>query len=115
MKQVFDIENYENIKVVMLCPTKENAEDFLEYLQSIGRKWCDGINYNSRETMWDEYKEKTCYAFNEGRYADIDYYTRKNFLVIRFDDFTMPTSELYKIDKDDSVVFEGFMSDFVVI
>lgn len=114
-KPVFDIENYKGVKVAMHCPTEENAYCFLEYLQSIGKKWCDGVEYDGRNTMWYEYKEDTAYAFNEGKYADVNFYFEHNCLVIHFDDFIFPKqNELYKIDSDDSEAFGEFMSDFII-
>lgn len=114
-KTVFDITKYKDVNVVMHCPTKSSAEAFLEHLDSVGREWCDGIPYDARDAMWDEYEENTCYAFNEGIFGDLDDYKHRNYLYLHFFDFIMPENPLNKINSDDSNIFDGFISEFTII
>lgn len=109
-KTKFDISKYTGVKVVMHCPTKDSAEEFLNHLQSIGRIWCDGIPYDGRETMWDTYKEYSCYVFNEGMFGELDDYKRRNYLVLNFYDFIMPESVAYSVEQE----LDNFIKEFSV-
>lgn len=81
----FDIEKYKG-KYVMHCKTKEEAEDFCKYLDSIGRTWNSGANYKNN-FHWNEYGPKTIYWFNHGLYDFLSSVTRKKAIILEWSDF----------------------------
>ena len=82
----FDINNYKG-KYVMHCKTKEEARSFCDYLYENGKTWVGGQSYQDR-TYWDCYKETTAYNFNDGGYSPVSYYTRENYTILEWSDFT---------------------------
>ena len=58
----FNIDNYRG-NYAMHCKTEEEAESFCEYLNSLGKRWCDGDSY-VEDNGWDAHKSETCYVFN---------------------------------------------------
>ncbi len=87
----FNINNYKG-KYVMHCKTEEEANNFLAYLDSVGRKWCTGESYKNR-TSYDMYEEDTCYYFNEGSYCNIDWFRENNYTILEWSDFMEFTKE----------------------
>ena len=85
----FNINEYEG-KFVMHCKTEEEAKDFCQYLDSVGRKWCSGDSYIGH-TAYKWYEEKTAYNFNEGFYCDTDYYKKENYTILEWEDFMKRT------------------------
>lgn len=82
----FNIEDYKG-NYAMHCKTEEEAKDFCRYLDSIGRKWSSEDSY-AELTEWNEYKEKTCYCFNNDTYSSVSNYTIKhNYQVLEWGDF----------------------------
>lgn len=98
----FDINNYKG-NYVMHCKTKDEAREFLDYLNSVGKKWQDGEAYSKKNIYWHWGKENTCYNFNEGRLADKKYYLSKDFTILEWSDFT---TEFTKADLKDGMVVE---------
>jgi hypothetical protein len=112
MKKVFKIEDYSG-KYVMHCPTKEESDRFIKYLDSAGRKWRSGHKYTERD-YWDKYCENTCYYFNDNSYDDLAYYKRTGFTILEFSDFIWP--EFTKSDLKDGMVVEYRNGDrFLVV
>lgn len=81
----FNIEDYKG-DFVMHCKTEEEAKDFCRYLDSVGRKWCDGTKYTEM-THWNFDKDKTCYDFNLGVYDSIEYFYNKKYQILEWGDF----------------------------
>lgn len=84
-KPKFDIKNFPGC-VALHCETPEEAQNFCEYMDSIGRSWSNGQPYQENNE-WDVYKENTCYNFNKDTYADIDYYKTYKYTIIECSDF----------------------------
>ena len=88
----FNIEDYKG-DFVMHCKTEEEAKDFCRYLDSVGRKWCDGTKYwcdgtkYTEMTHWNFEKDKTCYDFNLGVYDSIEYFYNKKYQILEWGDF----------------------------
>ena len=88
----FNIEDYKG-DFVMHCKTEEEAKDFCRYLDSVGRKWCDGTKYwcdgtkYTEMTYWNFDKDKTCYDFNLGVYDSIEYFYNKKYQILEWSDF----------------------------
>lgn len=85
----FNIDDYKG-KYVMHCKTKEEAEDFCRYLDSIGRTWRDGDSYLSK-SYWDRYKESMCYSFNYDVYCDKQYFEKEGYNILEMEDFMSDT------------------------
>lgn len=85
----FDINKYAG-KYAMHCKTEEEAKSFCNYLHNIGRKWCTGDSYKKRNS-WFYYKKDTVYNFNEGAYADVNYYKDVNYTILEWEDFMKHT------------------------
>ena len=97
----FDINNYKG-KYVMHCKTEAEAKEFCDYLHSIGRRWISGSSYNNT-THWDDYREDTCYAFNNGMYFRPQSAREENYTILEWSDFT---TEFTKADLKDGMVVE---------
>jgi hypothetical protein len=84
----FDIKEYEHLggDVAMRCQTFESAIIFLEYLDSVGKRWCSGHSYNKVD-RWGDYEEDTCYFFNIGEFCDLDWCETQGYQILEFDDF----------------------------
>lgn len=82
----FNINKYMG-NYAMHCKTEEEANIFLRYLDSVGRKWVNGTSYMSM-TNWSVYGHDTCYDFNGGTYCDKTYFlTRDYYTILEFSDF----------------------------
>lgn len=81
----FNIDDYKG-KYAMHCKTKEEAEDFCRYLDSIGCKWKNGNRYLNC-TYWQSLKSETTYGFNEATYNCISYYKDHGYTILEWSDF----------------------------
>ena len=72
LKMIFDAEKYKG-KYVMHCKTEAEAKSFCRYLDSIGRKWCDG---------WKYFGKETCYCFNDGKCSYEGYYISNGYTIL---------------------------------
>ena len=81
----FNIDDYKG-EYVMHCKTEEEAKNFLFYLDSIGKKWCDGNSY-LRGTKWYDYGPYTVYYFNKGTYGGIHYAEDNGYKILEWSDF----------------------------
>lgn len=81
----FDINNYKG-KVVMHCKTEEEANNFLVYLDSIGKKWAGGQSYLGNN-FWHIYTINTIYDFNTDSYCDISWAKRYHYKILEWSDF----------------------------
>lgn len=91
MRTNFDISAYQG-GFVMACETQEEARVFLEYLDSVGRKWCDGKPYTVTDNF-DTYGNQTCYYFNEGSYGSVGFAIRYKKTILKFSDFYWEANE----------------------
>ena len=85
LKTIFDIEKYKD-NYVMHCKTEAEAKSFCRYLDSVGRKWCDGANYLC-ENEWSVHKDQTCYFFNRGELSDKSYYIKNGYTILEWSDY----------------------------
>lgn len=110
-EKAFNIEDYQKRNTyAMHCETPEEAIDFLEYLDSVGKKWCSGGRYVGSDTLWERYKESTCYEFVEGTYGSLDYFIRNNYQVLEFKDFKLGTG--IDVDEKDVALLNEFICGF---
>ena len=85
MKRKFNIDDFSHGTYVMHCNTKEKAVVFLKYLDSIGRKWRNGVSYLAANE-WDDYGDATVYYFNMGMYSSYNSVSSSH-IILEFDAF----------------------------
>lgn len=117
-ERIFNARDYyATDNVVMHCPTKESAEVFTRYLESIGRKWASGNKYSEYGTRFCDYLDKTCYNFCLGTYSDLDFYQRERYTILEFEDFYWEELEgdlEMEVCADDVCCLDKFFGGFCV-
>ena len=91
----FNISNYPG-KYVMHCKTKEEAEDFCNHLDSVGKTWRLGDRYLNN-TRFETFKEKTAYDFHQGTWTEVDFYKKEGYTILEWSDF-MKKKQFTKAD-----------------
>lgn len=82
----FNIDDYKG-KYVMHCKTREEARDFCNYLNEIGRCWCSGKSY-LHHTNWIDHQSDTVYFFNFGTYGTkLRIENDDNYTILEWEDF----------------------------
>ncbi len=77
---------YYSKQFVMHCDTKEKAEIFGRYLNSVGLRWSSGNVYDPDNMRWSS--EYTCYRFRNGTFGSIETYRDEgHFNILEFDEF----------------------------
>ena len=109
----FNIDDYKG-KYVMHCKTEEEAKDFCAYLDSIGRKWCDGVSYIIR-TNYEVYEENTAYAFNESCFTDVDWYHERNYTILEWSDFMNKEFTKANLKTGDVIEFRNQTRGIVIL
>lgn len=111
---VFSLESYTHPDCAMHCKNEYEAYAFLEFLDKHGRKWNGGNRY-TKLTNYEQYGEDTCYFFNTGEYADLNYCLEKGYEVLNcsdFDGFTDDCDE--ETPEEDTENFNNFIHDFII-
>lgn len=88
----FDITQYTHRYHAMHCPTEESAEIFCEYLESVGRRWGGGTKFTDVNN-WSNYREDTCYAFNDKTYCNFEWFQENQYPILNFYDFEWGDSD----------------------
>lgn len=110
-KKIFDIENYtERYTYAMHCKTYEEAVEFTQYLDSVGKKWCDGNRYTPENTNFGRYGEDTCYEFVSGSYCGINYFRDNRYKILEFENFEI--KDIYVISEEERALFDEFIGGF---
>lgn len=61
----FNIDDFPDIRTAMICENESEVEVFLNYLDSVGRRWRSGFSYSDLSN----YKAgRIAYYFNDGCY-----------------------------------------------
>lgn len=108
----FNLEDYEG-KFVMHCYSEKKANIFLKYLDSKDKKWDDGVSYLKNNKRIN-FKEDTCYCFNQDAYASIGFYRHHGYSVLEFDDFNWEERET-KFKVNDRVrIKKEFATVFII-
>ena len=100
----FPIEDFTATDVCMHCSTEEEANAFLEFLHSIGRRWASGDSYLSHNNFSD-YGGGTCYYFNQGLYGGSNNPLRGR-TVLEFSEYLIED----ELEIDDATLKEFFSS-----
>ena len=82
----FELEKYKNGKYAMHCDTVEKANIFLNFLDENGKIWASGNKF-TEYSLWEFYKEDTCYDFNAKMFSYLGFYRENFYTILEFDDF----------------------------
>lgn len=85
----FNIADYIG-KYAMHCKTKEEAEDFCNYLNRIGKTRMFGGEYDGL-SLWNRYRDELTINFGSGTHSEIDFYRKNNFIILEWEDFMNKT------------------------
>lgn len=98
---MFNWDEFRNEKVAVWCDTEEKAREFVKECYKRGIYW---KNFAEPKTMFDWYKENTCYNYetdvqkNTLMYADKPYYKSNGYKIIKWE------SENMKFKVGDKVI-----------
>lgn len=98
-----DYKNYPSASVCMNCRTEDEAEIFLEYLHSCGKRWAGGGSYRDKK-YYGSYGDETCYFFLDGTFGSLSWAKDENCAILYFSDFDWDDSVDLKIAYDDLFV-----------
>ena len=102
---LFPIEKFVSPNTSMHCATEEEANIFLEFLYSKGKRWCSGDSYLSTNNF-HHFGTETCYFFNCGTVGSRAGAASKG-MVLEFSDYWVEG----ELEKDDRILDE-FLSSF---
>ena len=71
---------------VMHCKTRKQANKFCKFLAEQGKTWNSGDSYLDKD-YFNEFKNKLCYAFNDGQCMDIEFYEKNGYTILEAKDF----------------------------
>lgn len=109
----FNIDDYKG-KYAMHCKTEEEARDFCEYLHNVGRKWRSGDNYKEN-VEYSGYKNKTAYSFNEGSFADSNWYQERGYTILEWSDFMNKEFTKADLKTGDVIKFRNEMVGILIL
>ena len=108
----FNIDDYKG-KYAMHCKTKEEAEDFCRYLDSIGQKWKYGISY-IRKTFWNNWESETAYDFNSADFGRVSDYKNNGYKILVWSNFMNDTKGNERIDKVFDILGVEPFEEFII-
>lgn len=86
----FNINGY-RCNTVMHCRTVKEVKTLFDYLKAVGHPWCPSYNkenaYAMAEKIYSSYRENTCIDFKLGGFASIDFYEKRNCVILKFENF----------------------------
>lgn len=86
----FNINEY-NCNTVMHCKTVKEIKILFDYLKAVDKPWCPSYNENNAykiaEKIYSSYRENTCIDFKLGGFAKIDFYEKRNCVILEFENF----------------------------
>ena len=101
----FNIDDYKG-KYAMHCKTKEEAEDFCKYLDTLGKKWCSGKSY-VEVSNWDRYGKNTCYNFISNSFSGFRLYEKFDYKILEWSDFMQKKNQNFtKKDLKDGMIIQ---------
>ena len=109
----FNFEEWKNKKVVMHCKTEEEAKDFCRVMHEAGKRWCSGREYIST-VRWSDYKENTCYFFNEGAYDNLSDITQE-YKILEWSDYMNKSFTKSDLKNGDVIVFRNGKVNIVCV
>lgn len=92
-------------KIVVHCQTQEAAKHFC---REIAKEYPENSHWVGR-TLWDRYKEDTCYWLewprNSLSYCDIGWFRRRGYTIIEFDELIEGVMELPAFECENDLKF----------
>jgi hypothetical protein len=70
---------------VIHTPTERSDDLLMDRLNDLGYVWCTRNNYKKGFAK-DNYKKDQCYLVSEGSHSDINYFRRKNYIIINLEE-----------------------------
>lgn len=92
----FDINEYKG-KFAMHCKSKEEAENFYEYMRKYVNRCYSPLWYNT-------YGKNTAYNLSSIGYSDVNWYRTQGYIILEWEDFM--NKEFTKADLEDGMVVE---------
>lgn len=111
----FNLDLLIDKKVVLNCKTKNEAEEFLQYLDDKNINWFGGTSiFENDNYMYNDYKSNTCFSLEiKGmlQYSPIEYYQRQNYRILTLDDLIITKNNFkeYGFNAD----FKGYIYEFL--
>lgn len=96
---MFNFEDYKG-NYVMHCKTEEETEEFCEVMHNAGMKWSSGSSYLNMN-YYEDYKERTCYEFNEGCFGSKEYFMSVDYKILEWSDFKEQEECMDKFDTQE--------------
>lgn len=109
----FNFKEWENKKVVMHCKTEEEAKDFCKVMHEAGKRWFSGLEYIST-VRWSDYKENTCYFFNEGVFDDLSDITQE-YKILEWSDYMNNHFTKSDLKNGDVIVYRNGKVNIVCV
>jgi hypothetical protein len=85
----FDKKKIMQEKTVVRFATYEQATELVKWTERNGIHWNDVRKKNG----WDNYKDKLCYNLFGNGFSDLEFYLRKNFTILAYDDVILKLRE----------------------
>ena len=86
----FNINEY-RCNTVMHCRTVEEIKILFDYLKAVDHPWCPSYNkenaYAIAEKVYSTYRENTCIGVKFCGFASIDFYEKRNCVILEFENF----------------------------
>jgi len=85
----FDLERLKGKKVAVNCKTEEQAQDFVNWVNSLGVAL-------TKETFWKDYKENSCYILRNTlswEYCYKEYYKDRSYEIISYEEALLKESK----------------------
>lgn len=111
-KKLFNINDYIG-NYVMHCKTKEDAVEFVEYLNSTGAQWSNGDKYSESSTYWERYGIETCYNFNKGCFGDVECYKRIGYIILEAENYLFDSDD-FEIHQSENDAFNSFIDEYKI-
>lgn len=108
----FNIDNYKYTNdVVMWCKDEAEAAVFEKYLDSVGRKWCNGASYvnGSIEYMHDY----PCFRFGEGTRCSLDSAFEQGWEILKLEDYIWDDELI--VSREAFQAQTDFLKEFAIV
>ena len=83
----FNFNDWKDRNIAMHCKTSKEAYEFCEAMNDNGLTWVDGESYLEYD-CWDDYKEETCYVFNNGVHCDIASAVKHDYEILKWENYS---------------------------
>lgn len=95
-------------KIVIHCPTFQQALELLSKFDTMGKLWRGRTRY-IEDNNWGMYREKTCYT-NDGGFSPIDFFECEGYTILSYNDIEFMSSCGSIVPDDLTKQFNELMS-----